>query len=98
MMAADSRTKWPPTLLTDSRVTHRWDEPKALGRWFAPQTSAMQPQLSRGSDWSGGDILWDAYLLYGADAKWNTAPTGLIHWGRTIVAGREILRQDFERL
>ena len=33
-----------------------------------------------------------------ADAKWDEAPTSLIHWGRTIVAGRETLRQDFERL
>ena len=38
------------------------------------------------------------YLLYGADAKWDAEPTGLIHWGRTIVAGRETLRGDFQRL
>lgn len=98
MMPNDSRAKWSPTLLTDSRVIHRWDEPKTIGRWFAPQTPAMRPQLSDGSAWSDGDALWDAYLLYGADAKWNETPTGLIHWGRTIVAGREALRQDFERL
>ena len=98
MMPADSRAKWPPTLLTDSRVVHRWDEPKTIGRWFAPQTQAMRPQRSDGSAWSDGDVLWDAYLLYGPDAKWNDTPTGLIHWGRTIVAGRDSLRQDFDRL
>jgi len=98
MMPADSRAKWSPTLLTDSRVIHRWDEPKTIGQWFAPQTPAMRPQLSAGSAWSDGEILWDAYLLYGADAKWNERPTELIHWGRTIVAGREGLRQDFDRL
>jgi hypothetical protein len=29
--------------------------------------------------------------------KWDDAPTGLIHWGRTIVAGREPLKEDFEK-
>jgi len=58
----------------------------------------MRAQLSDGSAWSDGAVLWDAYLLYGVDATWNETPTGLIHWGRTIVAGRETLRQDFERL
>ena len=98
MMPADSRAKWPPTLLTDSRVVHKWDEPKTIGQWFAPHTSTMRPQLSDGSAWSDGAVLWDAYLLYGADATWNETPTGLIHWGRTIVAGRESLQRDFERL
>ena len=69
-----------------------------IGRWFSSHTPAMRPQLSDGSAWSDGDVLWDACLLYGVDAKWSETPTGLIHWGRTIVAGRETLRHDFERL
>jgi len=32
------------------------------------------------------------------DATWNDTPTELIHWGRTIVAGRDSLRDDFDRL
>ena len=98
MMPADSRAKWKPTLLTDSRVVHRWDEAKTIGRWFAPQTRAMRPLLSRRSAWSDGDVLWDAYLLYGTDAMWNETPSGLIRWGRTIVAGKDALKDEFERL
>ena len=98
MMPADSRTKWSANLLTDSRVLHRWDEPKALGTWFAPRTDAIAPQLAPGAAWGNGAILWDAYLLYGADARWDEAPASLIHWGRTIVAGRETLKADFEKL
>jgi hypothetical protein len=41
--------------------------------------------------------MTDAYLLYRADARWDEAPTGLIHWGPTIVAGRETLKADFEK-
>ncbi len=98
MMPADSRAKWPATLLTDSRVIHRWDEPKTVGKWYAPQTAAIRFQLAAGSAWSDGDVLWDAYLLYGVEGKWNETPTGLIHWGRTIVAGRESLKDDFQKL
>jgi hypothetical protein len=98
MMPNDSRAKWSANLLTDSRVIHRWDEPKAVGTWFAPRTDAIRPQLARDSAWGKGDVLWDAYLLYGADARWDDAPTGLIHWGRTIVAGRETLKEDFDKL
>ena len=99
MFPGDARSKWPPDLLTDARVIHRWDEPKAAGLWYAPLTASMRRELAPGSSWSDGAILWDAYLLYGADAKWSDAPTkGLIHWGRTIVAGRETLKDDFAKL
>ena len=98
MMPADSRAKWSPNLLTDSRVLHRWDEPRALGRWFALRTNAIKRQLAPGAAWGDGETLWDAYLLYGADARWDEAPASLIHWGRTIVAGRETLKADFEKL
>ena len=97
MMPADSRSKWPAALLTDSRVTHWWDEGKVVGRWFAPRTAGIKPQLAPGSAWGDGEILWDAYLLYGTNARWDDAPTGVIHWGRTIVAGRESLKEDFEQ-
>jgi hypothetical protein len=97
MFPGDARSKWPPSLLTDNRVIHRWDEGKLVGIWYSGHTNEIRAQLSPGSSWNG-DILWDAYLFYGADARWHDAPTNLIHWGRTIVAGRETLRQDFERL
>lgn len=97
MFPGDARSKWPPSLLTDRRVIHRWDEGKLVGMWYGGHTNEIRMQLSPGSSWNG-DILWDAYLFYGADAKWDDVPTSLIHWGRTIVAGRETLRLDFERL
>ena len=99
MFPGDARSKWPPTLLTDARVIHRWDEPKAVGQWYAPLTASIRRELAPASQWRDGAILWDAYLLYGADAKWSDAPTtGLIHWGRTIVAGRDTLKDDFAKL
>ena len=97
MFPGDARSKWPASLLTDARVTHLWDEGKLVGRWYGERTATMRPRLSPGSVWNG-QILWDSYLLYGPDARWTDTPTHLIHWGRTIVAGRETLRQDVVQL
>jgi hypothetical protein len=97
MYPGDDRSKWPPSLLSDRRVVHKWDENKAVGRWYGDRTGSMRAYLTPESAWNG-EILWDSYLLYGPDSIWADQPTGLIHWGRTIVAGRETLRQDFERL
>jgi hypothetical protein len=98
MVATDSRSEWPAALLSDNRGIHLWDESKVVGRWFAERTSGIKSQLAPGSAWRDGEILWDAFLLYGADARWDDLPTGLIHWGRTIVAGRETLKRDFNEL
>ena len=98
MMPADSRARWAPSLLTDARVIHLWDEPKTVSRWYAPHTPSLRTELSEGSEWSGGDVLWDAYFLYAADATWDDTPTGLIRWGRTIIAGRDALKHDVEKL
>ena len=98
MLAADSRSQWPSTLLTDPRVAHRWDESKLVGRWYVQRVSTMRGFLTPESRWGNGDVLWDSWLLYGTNASWGEAPTGLIHWGRTIVASRNTLKADFERL
>ena len=38
-----------------------------------------------------GDVLWDAYLIYGPDARWDgdQPPPGVISWGSTILLTRE---------
>jgi hypothetical protein len=98
MMANDSRAKWRETLLSDRRVTHFWDEPKIVGTWFAPRTAAMAGRLSPDGKWGDGDVLWDAYLLYGTDARWDAEPTGLLSWGRTIMASKATLESTIDRL
>jgi hypothetical protein len=97
MMPSDARDQWPPDLLTDPRVVHRWDEPKAAGTWYAERAPAMEGRLTPASKWSG-DVLWDTLLLYSRDARWEGEPTGLLSWGRTIVAARDDLKAEFEKL
>jgi hypothetical protein len=98
MFPGDARAKWPAALLSDARVIHRWDEPKTVGTWYAARAVSMRPHLTPGSTWGDGAVLWDSFLVYGEDSHWDDAPTHLIHWGRPIVAGRETLREDFEKL
>lgn len=93
MYPTDLRERWPGSVLTDSRVIHWWDEDKRLGRWYAERLPEMRDRLAPGSTNVGGPILWDAYLVYGPEAQWDDAPTGLRRWGRTILATREPFRE-----
>jgi len=85
MMASDSREKWRDKLLSDRRVAHFWDESKTVGSWFGERTPKH-------------DILWDAWMLYGADATWTDEPSGLVGTGRTIMASRDALKAAIDRL
>jgi hypothetical protein len=69
MYPGDAQSKWPRELLTDRRVEHRWDEPKAAGRWFLGNLQSLHP--SRGGDGvfpQRVDALWDSYLLFDRNA------------------------------
>jgi hypothetical protein len=98
MVPGDARSEWPRKLLTDPRVEHFWDEEKVVGTWYAGRTAVMRERLTPESKWKDGEVLWDTYLLYGSDARWEDAPTPLIHWGRTVVAARDSLAAQFETL
>jgi hypothetical protein len=97
MYPGDAESKWPRELLTDRRVEHRWDEPKAAGRWFLTNLGALRP--SRGGDGvfpQQADALWDTYLLFGRDGTWTDAPNGLLSWGYTVMRTRPQLLKDFQ--
>ena len=96
MYPGDAESKWPRELLTDRRVEHRWDEPKAAGRWFLTNLRALRP--SRGGDGvfpQRADALWDSYLMFGRDASWGETPTGVLSWGYTVMRTRPQLEKDF---
>jgi hypothetical protein len=97
MYPGDAESKWPGELLTDPRAEHRWDEPKAVGRWFLTRLTALRP--SRGGDGmfpQRSDALWDSYLLFGREARWNDIPTGVLSWGFTVMRTRDQLAKDFQ--
>lgn len=98
MYPNDGRDKWPPDALSDPRVLHYWDEGKVLGGWYGERLADIQGQMAAGSRGFEGPVLWDAFLVYGPESRWEAAPTGLRQWGRTILATRDALRDTVEGL
>lgn len=94
MMEGDSRARWPARMLTDPRVAHIWDEGRVIGTWYAQIKPTIQDKLTPDSNDFRGPVMWDAYYLYDTTAKWNTAPSGLISWGRTILMSSQSLVRD----
>jgi hypothetical protein len=72
---ARSSGAWTGGVLTDSRATHFWDEKRMVGRWFAKQEN---------SEDSNPAIVWDAFYLYGPDARWDSKPEPLVTNGVTV--------------
>jgi hypothetical protein len=82
----------PDAYLHDPRVRVYWDEAKLAGRWFdenVTKLGARQGVSDRAE--------WDAYILYGPEARWGETPPSVISWGRTIYSERERLRHDLRR-
>lgn len=97
MYPGDAESRWPHEVLTDRRVIHAWDEPKAAGRWFLTHLSALRP--SRGGNPSFPqrfDALWDTYLLFDRRATWGDTPSGVVSWGFTVMATRQKLAEDLQ--
>ena len=90
MYPGDSPDDFPKarTLLADRRVSHYWDQPKDVGRWFQKAVPSSYK----------GEVQWDAFYLYDADAAWDEEPSSLLVWGRTILESRNKLRGEIARL
>jgi len=78
----DSRDQWDAGGLSDPRVVHLWDGQDILGEWFV----AHQPNY-QGSD-------WDAYALFGPQARWASQPPPLIGSGSSVIGAKDQLAQD----
>ena len=42
------------------------------------------------------DALWDSYVLFDRDATWDSAPTGVVSWGFTVMRTRQKLAADLQ--
>src|SRR5215203_2292637 len=95
MFGTETRDDWPADVLTDSRVVHWWDEGKSVGRYYMPRIAQMRDTMTPGSTGFAGNVLWDAYLVYGPEARWDATPNDLRRWGRTILRTQDGLREAF---
>ena len=83
MLSGDNRQGWDGARLLDPRVTHLWDEHKAVGNWFSANVTH-----ERGT-------TWDFYALYGPDSADLGKPVSM---GGTIIGQTGQLRSGIEDL
>jgi hypothetical protein len=87
MLPGDSRSNWNPSVLDDPRVTQFWDGDRIAGRWLADHHTGDLEQP--------GGVVWDAFLGFGASARWQTEPSQLLAAGSTIIANTDSLERAF---
>ena len=95
MVPGDARQRWRSTLLPDARVSQFWADAQSIGRLMAGALPRLATTRAPQSIDIDGDVLWDAYLIYGPDVRWDgdQAPPGVISWGSTIL----LTRATFQR-
>ncbi len=101
MYPTDLRSAWSADSMPDRRVTHRWDDGKVIGQWYAKQIQKIAGKLTPEASGLSGPVpvLWDSWLLYAPDATSLAAqPAGLVKWGRTVLNTRETLRAEVAQI
>jgi hypothetical protein len=87
----DKREKWPADLLTDPRVIHHWDDGRVVARFFGADPAFRGKGLI---GWGG--VMWDTYLLFGRDARWDDRPAPLAGAGYTIISASQHLAEELD--
>ncbi len=97
MYPGDARERWRAALLTDARVRHYWDEQRSVGRRYLQTLARLWPVRGAETVVPQADALWDAYLLYPPDARWDEELPDVVSWGSTILRTKETLDLDIQR-
>jgi len=87
MLAGDSRGAWDAHVLDDPRVVSLWDGSRLAGKWFADHAT--------GGLGAPGDVVWDAYLAFAQNSRWQQEPTRLLAAGSDIIDSTKGLEQHF---
>jgi hypothetical protein len=98
MYPGDARRKWPPMLLTDQRVSHYWDEQRAVGTAYLSNLPAMLDLRVEGTLQPTADAMWDAFFLYAPGDRWRDPLPSPLRWGYPIIPTRELLARELDAL
>jgi hypothetical protein len=85
MYPGDSRAKWPAEALTDSRVTHYWDEQRVVGEHYLRQLGTFVTRRANGTMPPVADALWDAAFVHGPGDQWSEPVPLPRIWGYPIM-------------
>jgi hypothetical protein len=80
------REHWDNSAMPDARVLDYWDSQGVTGQWFASEVDGYR------------GLAWDVYYLYGPHAEWDSVPAPLIASGGPVIAERDTLRTEIQRL
>jgi hypothetical protein len=90
VLPTDDRSSWDASLLDDPRVVNLWDRELGLSRWVAGRRDLGIEPL--------GPVVYDAFLLFGPDARWDSAPAGLLASGLPVIGESSKLASAVGRL
>jgi len=86
MLPGDDRARLDTKVLADPRVTNYWDDQKIVGNWYSQQVTHR-----RGT-------TWDAFFLYGPQARWTNAPGPEVSSGGSVIGSRDKLAAGLDQL
>jgi len=98
MYPDDARDQWRARLLPDERVAHFWDEPRSVGTLLFRNLPGFWEKRAAETKQPVDGVLWDSWLLFGPDARWDDEAPPLVSWGYTILMTRTRLERDFHRI
>ncbi len=98
MYPGDARSKWPGTLLTDTRVIHFWDEERITGTRYLSYLPPLVELRAAGTLQPTADALWDAFFVYPSGATWRDPVPLPALWGYPIMVTHDELLRSVERL
>lgn len=73
MLPGDDRRWTDLQVLNDPRVTNYWDSAKATGSFYADKVE------------DSPGVEWDAYFLYGPEARWSDTPAPQLSTGGPVL-------------
>jgi hypothetical protein len=86
MLAGDSRGAWQRGTVPGAQF---WDGRRIVGQWLA--------ELDLGGLGYAG-VVWDAWFLFGPDARWSDRPHGLLGSGSPVINSTGDLERALARL
>lgn len=75
----------------DPRFVHYWDGTDTIGRYV--RKHLIPDYTKRAVFWDSGEVVWDAFVLFGGQGKWAEAKGSMKGWGRTIQGAFDELKR-----
>lgn len=85
-LPGDTKALIDQRVLSDPRVTYYWDPNRIVGDWFS-QRVTHQPGTT-----------WDAFFLYGAEARWDSTLGAPVASGSSIIGSTADLLAGFNAI